>query len=296
MKKRWAVSVLIIAIFTLSACNANNQSEVLIETSSGVITEDEFNKELQKRYGKQVLEELVMIEVLGNKYDVDEQQVDERIEELKEEFGMQFDLMLQQQGFDDDEAFWSVMYLGLLQEAAALDGVEVTDEQLEEAYERKVKEIKAQHILVKDEETAEELIQQLEDGADFAELAKEYSEDKINSEDGGDLGYFSVGTMVPAFEDVAFTLETNEISDPVQTNYGYHIIKVNDIRQKDHDIGSYDDVKEDLREEILENKINMVETQAKIEQMIQEAIVEIKNETYKELFNNFQEGTTEARR
>jgi len=283
----------------LSACSDKqlNDADVLIETSAGVITEEELNKQLQKRYGKQVIEDLVMMNVLGDKYDIDEEQVDERLEELKEELGMQFDLLLQQQGFYDEEGFKDVIYLGLLQEAAALDGVEVSDEQLEEVYERKIKEISAQHILVQDKESAEDIVSELEEGADFAKLAKEYSEDKISAEDGGDLGYFSVGTMVPAFEDVAFSLEKNEISDPVQTNYGYHIIKVNDIRQRDQDIGSFDDVKEDLRAEILEQTINMVETQAKIEQMIQEAIVDIRDDTYQGLFDNFQEtGTTEARR
>lgn len=96
--------------------------------------------------------------------------------------------------------------------------------------------------------------------------------------------------MVPPFEDAAFSLEKGEISEPVQTNYGYHIIKVNDIRKKDKDIGSFEEIKEDLREEILSNTINMVETQTKIETEIQNSIV-IKDDAYKSLFDNSKEVT-----
>src|SRR5699024_6686728 len=131
---------------------------------------------------------------------------------------------------------------------------------------------------------AEEVLEQIEQGADFAELAKEYSEDAMTAEEGGELGYFSAGTMVPPFENVAFSLEKGDISDPVQTTYGYHIIKVNDIQKKDQEIGTFDEVKEELRDEILKNSISTVETQVKIEQMIQDSIVDIKNESYEGLF------------
>ena len=78
---------------------------------------------------------------------------------------------------------------------------------------------------------AEDIVQQLRDGADFAALAQEYSEDTVSGEKGGDLGYFTKGRMVPEFEEVAFTLGAGEISDLVKTQFGYHIIKVEDVRE-----------------------------------------------------------------
>ena len=97
-------------------------------------------------------------------------------------------------------------------------------------------QIRASHILLKSEgkddaavkTRAEELLKQAKSGADFADLAKKYSEDEGSAKNGGDLDYFSKGRMVPEFEQVAFTLQPGQLSDLVKTSYGYHIIKLVD--------------------------------------------------------------------
>jgi len=89
-------------------------------------------------------------------------------------------------------------------------------------------QVRASHILVNSSETADKIEAMLKNGADFAALAKNYSIDTASAVYGGELGYFSRGTMIPAFENAAFNLSVGEISAPVKTQYGYHIIKLTD--------------------------------------------------------------------
>jgi len=112
-----------------------------------------------------------------------------------------------------------------------------TDEAMHKVYDEAVKqmgaeeEVHARHILVATEDEAKTIEDQLKKGADFAALAKEKSKDP-GAADGGDLGYFTKDQMVPEFSEVAFKLDKGQISDPVHTQFGWHIIKVEDKRVK----------------------------------------------------------------
>lgn len=92
-------------------------------------------------------------------------------------------------------------------------------------------EIRARHILVKTEDEAKAIIKELEGGADFAALAKAKSTGPSGKKSGGDLGFFGAGQMIKPFEKAAFALKKGEISKPVKTKFGWHVIKLEDRRQ-----------------------------------------------------------------
>lgn len=112
-----------------------------------------------------------------------------------------------------------------------------TDEAMKKVYEEASKqitgeqEVHARHILVETEDEAKAILAELKKGADFAELAKKKSKDP-GASDGGDLGFFTREQMVPEFSTVAFTLESGKISDPVKSQFGWHIIRVEEKRSR----------------------------------------------------------------
>ncbi|MEP9377108.1 peptidylprolyl isomerase [Aquabacter sp. CN5-332] len=103
-------------------------------------------------------------------------------------------------------------------------------------------EVHARHILVDDEAKAKEIAAKAKAGEDFAKLAKENSKD--SAEDGGDLGYFTKDQMVPEFAEAAFKLDKGQVSDPVKSQFGWHVIKVEDKRTKP--VPTYDQVSDQI--------------------------------------------------
>jgi peptidyl-prolyl cis-trans isomerase C len=104
-------------------------------------------------------------------------------------------------------------------------------------------ELHARHILVDDEDTAKKVAERARKGEDFAALAKEFSKDGSGA-DGGDLGWFTADKMVKEFSDVAFKMEPGQISDPVHTQFGWHVIKVEGKRTKP--VPTFDQVQDQL--------------------------------------------------
>ena len=127
----------------------------------------------------------------------------------------------------------------------------VTDDAMHKVYDDAVKqmtpeeEVHARHILVEKEDDAKAIAAQIKGGADFATLAKEKSIEPGAKESGGDLGFFAKEQMVPEFADAAFKLEKGKVSDPVKTQFGWHVIKVEEKRTKP--VPSYDQVKDQLQ-------------------------------------------------
>ncbi len=108
-------------------------------------------------------------------------------------------------------------------------------------------EYNAAHILVESEEAAQQIKADLEEGADFGTIAREKSTGPSGSR-GGDLGWFGAGQMVPAFEEAVMALQPGEVSDPVETQFGWHVIKLNDVRQQE--APELEEVREQIEQKI----------------------------------------------
>jgi len=93
-------------------------------------------------------------------------------------------------------------------------------------------EVRARHILVESKDKAREIFEKIAHGSDFAQLAKQHSRDPGSKDQGGELGFFKRGQMVPQFEDAAFKLKKGEVSEPFESQFGWHVVRVDDRRQR----------------------------------------------------------------
>lgn len=156
------------------------------------------------------------------------------------------------------EDFKRISLISLLLEKEIEAKAKVNDADLKKYYEDHKAELttggqlRASHILVKTEAEADKILEQLKKGGDFAKIAKDESIDKNSAVRGGDLGFFSRGQMVPAFENAAMKLKVGEISGPVKTQFGYHIIKL--TGKKEGKVVEFDKVKDLLRQRVTAEK------------------------------------------
>ncbi|WP_233435290.1 peptidylprolyl isomerase [Cytobacillus kochii] len=230
------------------------------------ISKDDLNEALMSQYGTSVLDTLISDQIVLQEMDkekvtVTEEEVAEEMDAYMEQYGGEeaFKEVLDENGVSYDSIEHNIeIYLG--SKKLITPGIEITDDEMETYFEEnkesfsQAEEIEASHILVEDEDTAKEVKQKLDDGDDFSELAASYSTDDSNKDNGGELGYFGEGEMVEAFEEVAFAMEVDEVSDPVKTDYGYHIIKVTDHKEAKE--ANFEDAKEEIKEMLIESKLS----------------------------------------
>ncbi len=162
--------------------------------------------------------------------------------------------------------------LRAVQTVEALTAASVTNEAIQAAYDTQFAEFQgedefnASHILVESEDEAKAVKAQLEEGADFAELAKEKSTGP-SGPNGGALGWFGKGQMVPEFEGAVLGLEKGQVSDPVQTQFGWHVVTLNDKRKTEAPELAVvrDELAQTIRQEAIQAKIDELTQQAQIE-------------------------------
>lgn len=236
----------LISILMLAACGQKNSSATVATATDSTITKSDFEKQLKDRYGKDMLYEMMAQDVITKKYKVSEDDVDKEVQKAKSQYGDQFKNILKNNGLKDEADFKNQIKFKLAMNEAIKKSV--TEKDVKDHYKP---EIKASHILVSDENEAKEIKKKLDAGALFEELAKQESQDLLSKEKGGDLGYFHSGAMTPEFETAAYKLKIGQISDPVQSPNGYHIIKLTGKK----DLQPYDEVKDSIRKNLEAERI-----------------------------------------
>lgn len=243
----------------------------------GAVTDEQLTQIKTRVLENLIGTELLYQESMKSGIKVEEKEITATFDEQKSQFSSEaeFKEALKQYNFSDS-AFKDQIKVGLtiqhFIDNKFTSNTTISDEEVKKYYDenpssfQEPEQLRASHIMVmvdssadqakKDEakKKIEQILQKLKAGADFAALAKEVSEDTYTKDNGGDLDYFYKGQMVQAFEDAAFSLKPGETSDVVETEYGYHIIKV--TGKKEAKTITLDESKEEIRTGLKSNKVN----------------------------------------
>ena len=253
----------------LAACNSGGGST--IATVNGQkITKADFDQKLESSpAGRGVLNQLIQADLIDqyakdNHIDPTSQQIDDEVNKVKSRYpNGQFEQIVKQQGLTDADVRNIFREQLVLQQAVAKNVPPVTDQEIKTYFDRnhamldKPEQVRARHILVPDLKTADMVEQKLKSGGDFAALAKQYSTDPATKDKGGELGWFGHGQMVAPFDKAAFSLPINQISAPVKSPFGYHIIQVEEKRpaQKATLAASKDQIRTMLQQQAVQSQI-----------------------------------------
>lgn len=229
------------------------------------ISMDELHEQLVSQYGTNTLDTLITNNIIDQEMKkedikISQAEIDEEMTAYMDSYGGEeaFNQIIAANGIEASAVEKDIkMYLA--SKKLVEPRIEITDDEMNEYFEEnkdsyaQAEQVEASHILVEDEETANEVLQKLNGGADFAELASEYSTDTATAESGGELGYFGRGEMAEAFEEVAFSQEADTISEPVKTEFGFHIIKT--TGKKEAKDAVFEDVKDEVKTALLDTKL-----------------------------------------
>lgn len=282
------VAVIIMAIVLIQD-SPQQQGRAAAMVNSEPITRDELFEAMYAQGGQEVLDQLITRQLIAQEaaregIAVSDEELNEEIRSIIDENfqgrAEEFEEVLEYYGITYD-AFREDTRLNLLIREVAMLRIDTSEEEARKYFEERghlfdlPEEVEARHILVETEAEADEIIALLEGGAEFAELAGEYSMDLSNKDEGGYLGFFGRGMMVPEFEEAAFSLEIGELSGPVGTNFGFHIIEV--LGKTEEEKALYEDVSEQVIEAMVADEIPVVISEL-IQLLYEQADIEYKLE------------------
>ena len=266
-KKAILPVALSISVIGLAGCSSGGTK--YISSKAGDVTEKDIVESIGANQLSKAATSMMIQKVLLDKYKnkIDEKVIDEQLKKAQEQYGGKdkFEQILKQQGFTLDK-YKDGLKVKAAQTLMINEYAGITEDKIKESYEKNKHQYHLAHILISvksnsnpnglsDEEAkkkAEEVLKKVKDGGDFASLAKEYSNDTGNASNGGDLGWSSKedNSYVSEFNNAAYALNKDQVSDVVKTPFGYHIIKVLDTKDS-----SYDELKTSLEERAAEQAV-----------------------------------------
>lgn len=251
---------------------------------------------LLKEYRKVQLDKLINQKLLSQAAQESSVQVtqkekdkyfNQQVEQIKQQNNLtqeEFEKVLQQQGIPSVEEYKerflenSNILVNKFLQTEVYSDINISKEEAKKYYEnnkeqfKQNKRVDVSHILVEDAETAQKLKTEIENGKEFATVAKNNSIDQQSANKGGRLGYLEKGKVIPQFEEAAFNLKVGEVSDVIQTQNGYHILTVNDIKEASQK--SFEEVRDQIDKTLTNQKSNN-KYQEYVQDLKDEANVEI---------------------
>ena len=255
-QKKWAVGAAgILMSLSLVACGQNDKT--VVTTNGGKITQEQYyNKMKQTQQGKQELQQMILNKVLEHKYGdkVKKSEVNNQLKQYKSQYGSEFSAMLQQQGMTESQLKGSIRD-NLLLKQAVLAKTSFTDKDLQKQFKSYEPKVTVKAITVKDKDTAQTVISELQNGKKFDTLAKKYSTDDTTKNKGGLLPPFdNTSTSVDSkVKKAAFSLKNGQYTtEPVKTGAGYEVIEMVKHPSK----GSWKDHKSELKDQLATSRMN----------------------------------------
>lgn len=296
-KKIFMTLALVAAITSLTACKSSKVDGTLVNMKGAKVTAQKYYDEIKEDHIADLVD-MIDHQLFDEKYkttDAENKYVDEKINELKKQYAngddKQFEQILPTYfGVENIKELRTQYALEYKREQAVQDYLEdkLTDGEINSYYKNYISgDVKASHILISSKvsdkasdtekkkaekdakKKAEDIIKQLDKGADFATLAKKYSDDSATKSKGGDLGYFDVNDMEETFANACRDLKKKEYTkEPIKTSYGYHIILKKDEKEKP----KLDDVKDKIKSTLAKQKLE------KDDKMVYKTLIDLRKD------------------
>lgn len=278
--------VAFLSVTLVAGCSSN---KAVVTMKGGKITQEQLYQKMKKsQAGQQALQQMIISQALKDQYgkNVSDKEVNKEYNQYKDKYGSQFDSLLQQNGLDA-ASFKDTIRTNLLTKVAVRKETSISQAELNKQWKKYTPKVTVQHILVKDESTAKDVIKQLDDGASFDKLAKKYSTDSGTKNNGGKLPAFnnSDTSLDANFKKAALKLKQGQYTkEPVKSSYGYHVIKM----VKHPGKGTLNSHKKELENQIYASRMQDSATMQKvISKVLKRADISIKDNDMKNILSGY---------